>query len=86
MNKRLSGAILATAVAGLFLAGNAFAADQTQGAKEAKTVKCWGTNACKGKGACHAEGNACAGKNGCKGQGWVNLTEAECKAKGGTVK
>lgn len=85
MNKKLTGALLATAVAGMFLAGNAFAAGTTD-TKEAKTVKCWGANACKGHGACKTSENGCAGKNGCKGKSWTNLTEEECKAKGGTTK
>lgn len=87
MNKKLTGALLATAVAGMFLAGNAFAAGGDHGhTKEAKTVKCWGANACKGHGACKTSENACSGKNGCKGKSWTNLTEEECKAKGGTTK
>lgn len=89
MNKKLTGALVATAVAGLFLAGNSFAqatGTSAAAAKEAKTVKCWGGNECKGKGSCKGEANACAGKNGCKGKAWINTTEADCKAKGGTVK
>ena len=51
----------------------------------AANVKCTGVNECKGKGACAGAGNACAGKNECKGKGVTSMTEADCKAKGGTV-
>jgi heat-inducible transcriptional repressor len=34
---------------------------------------------------CKTAANACAGQNGCKGQGFVDMTEEECKAKGGSV-
>lgn len=54
------------------------------GEKTAK-VHCMGVNECKGKGACKTEANACGGQNGCGGKGFVELSEEECKAKGGTV-
>jgi uncharacterized membrane protein len=78
--------MIATAVATLF----AFAAHAgPPPAKDAKTaaatVKCTGVNECKGKGACAGAGNACAGKNECKGKGMTNLSEADCKTKGGKV-
>ena len=60
------------------------AADMKAGEKMAK-VHCGGVNACKGHGACKGEANACGGKNGCAGKGWVELTEDECTAKGGTT-
>lgn len=85
MKKQVVGAVLATAVAALFLAGNAMA-EETAPAKDAKTVKCTGVNECKGKSACSSDKNSCGGKNGCKGQGWINTTEADCTTKGGTVK
>jgi hypothetical protein len=69
--------VLASAVAGLFLAGApALAADE---AAEGK-VKCEGVNACKGHGECKTAHNACSGKNGCAGQGYVTMTKAECDA------
>jgi uncharacterized membrane protein len=77
--------MIAAAVASLF----AFAAHAGAPAKDAKAgaaaVKCTGVNDCKGKGACAGAGNSCAGKNECKGKGVTKLTEADCKAKGGTV-
>ena len=85
MKRNVKGALVATAVAGLFLAGGALAAEQ--GGKAEAKVKCEGINACKGQGACGGAGHDCAGKNACKGKGWVEVSSAdECKAKGGTVK
>jgi hypothetical protein len=54
------------------------------GEKTAK-VHCMGINECKGKGACKTEANACAGHNGCGKKGFVEVTEEECKTKGGTI-
>ncbi len=85
MNKVAKGAVIATAVAGLFCARAAMAAD-TMGGGDAKNVKCEGGNSCKAQGACGGAGHDCAGKNECKGKGWVMLPEADCKAKGGTPK
>ena len=85
MNVRVKGAVVATAVAGLFLAKGVLA--QGAGGKaEAKTVRCEGVNACKGQGACGGATHDCAGKNACKGKGWVEVSADECKAKGGTTK
>jgi hypothetical protein len=83
------GALVAAAVAGLFVAKLALAAEGEKaagGAKEAGKVKCEGINSCKGTGACGGAGHACAGKNECKGKGWVNTSSAkECTDKGGKV-
>jgi uncharacterized membrane protein len=70
---------LASAVAGLFVAGaqTAFAAGS---AGEAAKVKCEGVNSCKGHGACKSAHNSCAGKNACKGQGFLMMTPEECTA------
>jgi hypothetical protein len=73
-------AVLASAVAGLFIAGTAhtiLAAGEN--GSEAK-IQCKGVNACKGKGSCKSESNSCKGKNACKGEGWVSMTKAECDA------
>jgi hypothetical protein len=85
MNRVAKGAVIATAVAGLFLAKAAMAADPAAGG-EAKKVKCEGGNSCKAQGECGGAKHDCAGKNECKGKGWVMLTAADCKAAGGTVK
>lgn len=81
----MMGAIVATAVAGLFLAGSAMATEEA-GKKEEAKIHCSGINACAGKGGCKGVDNACAGKNGCKGKGWIGVkTEKECTDKGGKV-
>ena len=80
------GTLVAAAVAGLFIAKLAVAADMAGDAKEAGKVKCEGINSCKGTGACGGAGHSCAGKNECKGKGWVNASSAEeCTKKGGKV-
>ena len=79
------GTLVAAAVAGLFIAKLAVAAEMGD-AKEAGKVKCEGINSCKGTGACGGAGHSCAGKNECKGKGWVNTSSAdECTKKGGKV-
>ena len=84
MKSSLKGALIAATVAGLFLANGALAADDEK--SEAKSVKCSGTNACKGHGSCAGAGHGCAGKNACKGQGWEKVSSAkECTDKGGKV-
>ena len=85
MKSHVKGAMIATAVATLFLAKGVMAADDG-GKAEAKKVHCEGVNACKGQGACGGAGHDCAGKNACKGKGWVEMSAADCKAKGGTAK
>lgn len=75
--------MVATVVAGLFLAGHVMA-EETTTAKPAD-VKCSGVNACKGTGSCHSADNACKGQNGCKGKGWMTMSEKDCTAKGGKV-
>jgi len=71
-------AVLASAVAGLFVAGSyaAVAADESHEGK----VKCEGVNSCKGQGSCKTAHNSCAGQNGCKGQSHLWLTPEECDA------
>jgi hypothetical protein len=78
----VSGAALAAAAAGLFLAGTVggSAADKT----EAK-VQCAGVNSCKGKSDCATATSDCHGQNACKGQGWLKMTEKQCLEKGGKV-
>lgn len=50
MDKKLKGALIAAAVAGLFAAATARAADDAAMKSEAKGVQCAGKNACKGQG------------------------------------
>ena len=77
------GTLIAATAATLFLTGAvaAIADDKAGGSM----VKCSGTNACKGHGACAGAGNSCKGKNGCKGQGLEEMSAADCQAKGGKV-
>nr|AMK59577.1 hypothetical protein Y88_0106 [uncultured bacterium UPO75] len=79
---RRSGALLASAAAALLLSGAAPLAAQAEEAK----VQCLGVNACKGQSDCATANNGCQGQNACKGKGMKVMTEAECKAAGGTVK
>ncbi|HME71403.1 MAG TPA: hypothetical protein VKM54_16245 [Myxococcota bacterium] len=71
-------AVLASAVAGLFVAGShaALAADDSH----AGQIKCEGVNSCKGHGSCKSAHNSCAGQNGCKGQSFAWLTPEACDA------
>jgi hypothetical protein len=79
--KKVSGAALAIAAAGLFLGGAA----STVSAAEAGKIHCVGLNACKGTSDCKTATNACKGKNECKGRGFLAMSEKDCKAKGGTI-
>ena len=84
--KKLTGAIIATAVAGLFLAGHGLAEEKAGEMTKEGKVHCMGINSCAGKGACKSADNACKGKNSCKGKGWLPTeTEKECTDKGGKV-
>ena len=96
-----TGALIALAAGGLFVAGCEKKAPETKSettpetkaapaapddpAEKTSKVDCAGVNACKGQGTCHTDKHACAGQNACKGQGVLAMTEAECTAKGGTV-
>lgn len=79
--KKVSGAALAVAAAGLFLSG----APATVSAAETAKIHCYGVNACKGTSDCKTATNACKGQNECKGQGFVAMTAKECNAKGGRI-
>jgi len=85
--KTNKGVLIATAAAGLILAGNLSRAAEHE-EKAGGEVSCAGINACKGQGSCAggSSGNACAGKNACKGQGVSKAASAEeCTKKGGKV-
>lgn len=77
----IKGAMIATAVAGMFVSG----AVGMSTAKAGDDVVCDGINSCKGTGLCHGNGHACAGKNGCKGQGHTKTSKENCLAKGGKI-
>ena len=80
--RALSGAAIATAAAGVFF-GLYKSVDATKPRAEASDVACWGINACKGTTACSTAFNGCTGQNSCKGRGYLNVSAAKCKAKGG---
>ena len=77
----VKGAIVASAVAGLF----ATAMPAIAHAKDTGKVKCSGIKDCKGKGACKSATSSCKGMNDCKGKGWVETSAKECKTKKGSV-
>jgi hypothetical protein len=75
----IKSTLIASAVAGMFVAGVALpaaAADPASGEK----MKCEGVNSCKGTSDCKTAHNACKGQNGCGGQGFKSMTQAECDA------
>jgi uncharacterized membrane protein len=86
--KTSRGLLIASAAAGLIIAGTVTARAAEEGKKGGSMVQCAGINACKGQSSCAGGpgGNACAGKNACKGQGVVDVSSAEeCAKKGGKV-
>ena len=80
----MKNAVLAAAVASMFVSGAAFAKGKTD-KKTSSTVNCEDVNECKGHGSCKSATNACKGQNGCKGQGVTETTAKDCNAKGGKV-
>lgn len=79
---KMTGFALATAAAAMFLAGcqSGGASSGTMKSSDASTanMKCFGSNACKGQGACKTAMNECKGQNSCKGHGFVMTTEKAC--------
>jgi uncharacterized membrane protein len=81
---KITGAMLATAVALIFASNAAYAADSTDSTAAASQVKCVGGNACKGQSLCQSAESSCKGSNACKGKGYVMTpTAKECIAAGG---
>jgi hypothetical protein len=76
---KMRSSLVATAAAGLFLAGMAGAAHAEEPAADAM-VKCEGVNSCKGKSDCKTAQNECKGHNGCGGQGFKMMTADDCEA------
>ena len=74
--------ILASAVAGLFVAGGAVTAnaDSHEGGAEAEKIHCEGMNGCKGQSECATDHSSCNGHNECSGKGWIEMTPEECEA------
>ena len=79
-----TGTALAATAAMLLISGTTIGATGAE-AGMGKKVACFGVNACKGQGACKTASNACKGQNACKGKGFIELTKADCKAKGGKI-
>jgi hypothetical protein len=75
--RRLVGMAIATAAAGLFVAGAPVANAADDGSVK---VKCYGANACKGQAECKTAMNSCKGHNACKGKGFVTMDEKACLA------
>ena len=80
--RAMTGAAIASAAAGVFY-GLYKSVDAIKPQGEVSDIACWGINSCKGTTACSTALNACAGQNTCKGRGYLNVSAAECKAKGG---
>jgi len=59
----MKGAVIAAAVAGLFMAGPVIAAEEGKSGEAAK-VKCIGGNSCKGKGWIMTSESDCKAKGG----------------------
>lgn len=77
------GTLLAVGAVALILAG--CASSGSSKTASAANVHCAGLNSCKGSSDCKTAENACKGQNVCKGHGFLSMTEADCKAKGGTI-
>jgi len=82
MNDRARITALALSVAALFVGGTA----ATASAQEVQKERCYGINACKGKGDCSGKGHTCGGENECKGKGYINLPKGLCaRIQGGRL-
>jgi uncharacterized membrane protein len=80
------GMLIASAAAGLIIAGAVAAHADSHDKAGGDVVSCTGVNACKGQGSCAGPGgNSCAGKNECKGKGVMEMSAADCAKKGGKV-
>lgn len=77
------GTLLAVGAAALVLAGCVSSGANTTAS--AANVHCAGLNSCKGTSDCKTAENACKGQNVCKGHGFLSMSEADCKSKGGTI-
>ncbi len=80
--KKMTGAALAVAAAGLLMTA---VATPAVAAEEGKKVHCEGVNACKGNNDCKTAKNACKGQGACKGHGFVEMTKEQCTKIGGKM-
>ncbi|MCK5813996.1 MAG: hypothetical protein KAH03_07045 [Cocleimonas sp.] len=87
--KKITGALLASAAAGLILAGcsGTSVKSAANGAKATKVglFQCKGANKCKGTSSCKTATSQCKGLNSCKGKGWIPNSASNCIAAGGVV-
>jgi len=79
VNRKIVNAALATTAAALFATS---AIITTANADEVK-IKCYGSNACKGKSECKTSMSSCKGHNACKGKGFEMMSEQACIDKVG---
>ena len=88
-SKKLTGFALASTAALLLTAcggdSDDTAKQEAEGGAQNAKIHCMGINACKGQSGCATATSGCKGQNACKGQGWVESTQAECDAAGGTA-
>ena len=49
------------------------------------SVRCFGVNECRGRGACATAGNQCAGQNACRGRGVLETSREACEQAEGRV-
>lgn len=84
IKETLKGAMIASAVAALFV-GSAYAAEKGKSEKKTAKVECKQSNDCKGKGGCGGADNACKGKNSCQGHSFNAKSKEDCEKAGGTV-
>jgi uncharacterized membrane protein len=81
---KVTGAMLATAVALIFAGSPVYAADSAASTSPSSQVKCVGGNSCKGQSACQSAASSCKGMNSCKGKGYVMTPDTkQCVAAGG---
>ncbi|MBL4828016.1 MAG: hypothetical protein JKY66_09950 [Spongiibacteraceae bacterium] len=84
--RKISGAAIAMAAAGLFACANAQAKPETSAATGTTDLAhCYGVNTCGSHNDCKTGDNACAGKASCKGKGFVAMPTKACADVGGKV-
>ena len=77
--RKFSGVSVAIAAAALF--GGLTAPVSAGG----DSIRCFGVNECRGRGACATANNQCAGQNACRGQGVLETSREACEDAGGRV-
>jgi uncharacterized membrane protein len=82
----IRGAMIASAVAGLFACGGSAPQAAAPSGTTTSAVKCFGINSCKGLGECATATHPCGKHTPGPGQGWLTVPSAdECAARGGKV-